>query len=204
MYNEKVYSINNDNINIILEKDEEYIKRYDEFEKLPYGFDIIKEDYNEQEYLDFVKTVHQITTLNSNTPKEISLGVLGVELIDTLFRIIFKIPRPTLSIQNNENNSFSYKFRKPFELEYTKDNQEIAKAFIEWGKSSYGFLPAIQSADMKSHYINTMQDSASYIKTFYVSPNNSDSILNKQAPNPNDLTFIDEFRKKLDILAPLK
>ena len=34
---------------------EEYIKRYDEFEKLPYGFDIIKEDYNEQEYLDFVK-----------------------------------------------------------------------------------------------------------------------------------------------------
>lgn len=158
----------------------------------------------QKEYLDFVKIVHQITTLSSNTPKEISLGVLGVELIDTLFRIIFKIPRPTLSIQNNENNSFSYKFRKPFELEYTEDNQEIAKAFIEWGKSSYGFLPAIESADMRSHYINTMQDSASYIKTFYVSPNNSDSILNKQAPNPNDLTFIEEFRKKLDILAPLK
>ena len=33
---------------------EEYIKRYDEFNKLPYSFDIINEEYNEQEYLDFV------------------------------------------------------------------------------------------------------------------------------------------------------
>lgn len=33
---------------------EEYIKRYDEFNKLPYSFDIINEQYNEQEYLDFV------------------------------------------------------------------------------------------------------------------------------------------------------
>jgi len=33
---------------------EEYIKRYDEFNKLPYSFSIINEQYNEQEYLDYV------------------------------------------------------------------------------------------------------------------------------------------------------
>ena len=30
---------------------EEYLKRYDEFEKLPYKFDIINEQYNEEEFL---------------------------------------------------------------------------------------------------------------------------------------------------------
>ena len=33
---------------------EEYMKRYDEFSKLPYKFDVINEQYNEQEYLDYV------------------------------------------------------------------------------------------------------------------------------------------------------
>lgn len=33
---------------------EEYMKRYDEFKKLPYDFDIINEEYNEQEYLDYI------------------------------------------------------------------------------------------------------------------------------------------------------
>jgi len=33
---------------------EEYMKRYEEFKKLPYNFDIINEEYNEQEYLDYV------------------------------------------------------------------------------------------------------------------------------------------------------
>ena len=32
----------------------EYMKRYDEFSKLPYKFDVINEQYNEQEYLDYV------------------------------------------------------------------------------------------------------------------------------------------------------
>ncbi len=155
-----------------------------------------------KEYLDFVKTVHQITALNSKTPIEISLGVLGVELIDALFRIIFKISKPTLSIQNKEKHSYSYKFRKPFELEYTNNNQEIAKAFIEWGTSSFDYLSAFEAADAKEHYINNMQDSASYIKAFYTS--NSDSINNKQAANPSDVSFIEEFRKNMDILAPSK
>lgn len=33
---------------------EEYIKRYNEFEKLPYSFNIINEKYNENEYLEYV------------------------------------------------------------------------------------------------------------------------------------------------------
>ena len=34
---------------------EEYLKRYEEFSKLPYQFDIINEYYNEEEYLEYVK-----------------------------------------------------------------------------------------------------------------------------------------------------
>ncbi len=33
---------------------DEYIKRYDEFKKLPENFDIINEEYNEYEFLDYV------------------------------------------------------------------------------------------------------------------------------------------------------
>ena len=39
---------------------EEYIKRYEEFKKLPYPFDIINEEYNEQEYLDYVKEYNHL------------------------------------------------------------------------------------------------------------------------------------------------
>ena len=33
---------------------EEYLKRYDEFKKLPFEYQIINEDYNENEYFDYV------------------------------------------------------------------------------------------------------------------------------------------------------
>lgn len=36
---------------------EEYLKRYDEFEKLPYKFDIINEQYNEEEFLNYLGDV---------------------------------------------------------------------------------------------------------------------------------------------------
>ena len=33
---------------------EEYVKRYEEFKKIPYEFEIINEEYNEEEYLEYV------------------------------------------------------------------------------------------------------------------------------------------------------
>lgn len=157
-----------------------------------------------KEYLDFVKTAHQISALNKNFSKEISLGVLGVELIDVLFQIIFKIPKPTLSIQSKQKNYYSYKFCKPFELEYTNNNQDIAKAFIEWGTSLYEYVSPFEAGNRNGYCVNTMQDSASYIKAFYDNSDNSNTFLNKQDPNMNDVMFVEEFRNVINILSPLK
>lgn len=157
-----------------------------------------------KEYLDFVKTAHQITALQSNIPQEISLGVLGVELIDGLFRNVFKVPGPVLSIQDKRNQTFSYAMQNYFETEYIENIQDLIKAFVEWGKSKYTYLSVMESIDLKEHALNGMQDPASYIKGFYSSRNDVNSIANKKNPNENDSTFVYAFRKTLDIIAPLK
>lgn len=157
-----------------------------------------------KEYLDFVKTAHQITALQSNIPQEISLGVLGVELVDCLFRNIFKTHEPTLSIRDKINQTFSYAIQNYFEIEYIENKQDLIKDFVEWGESRYTHIPAIRSNDLKDHRINEMQDPASYIKGFYLDRDYDNAIINRNNPNENDSIFVYAFRKTLDIIAPLK
>ena len=155
-----------------------------------------------KEYLDFVKVAHQITALQPGMPQEISLGVLGVELVDCLFRNIFKVPGPALSIHDKRSQTFSYAVQKSFETEYIENRYELIKSFIEWGESKYTHIPAMYANDLKDHILNEMKDSASYIKGFYLSKEDT-SIIKKNNPNENDATFIYGFRKTLDIIAPL-
>ncbi len=157
-----------------------------------------------KEYLDFVKTAHQITALQSDMPQEISLGVLGVELVDCLFRNIFKVPGPVLSIHDTPSQTFSYAISKTFETEYIENKQDLIKAFVEWGESKYTHIPAMYSSDLKKHALNEMQDPASYIKGFYSSRDDDNAIINKSNPSENDSIFVYAFRKTLDIIAPLK
>ena len=158
-----------------------------------------------QEYLDFVKTIHQITAFDITLSKDISLGVLGVELIDCLFRVIFKTKGPSLCIHDKEKHLFSYRFGKAVELEYVDKEREFAQAFIEWGMSRYSNLTAIWAADRKDHYVNDAKDCASYIKVFY---NGGDLrghfVTDSSSPvTQADKTFVEAFRKVLDVVAPL-
>lgn len=157
-----------------------------------------------KEYLDFVKTAHQITALQSDMPQEISLGVLGVELVDCLFRNIFKTLGPALSIHDKHSQTFSYAVQSYFETEYIENRQDLINAFIEWGTSRYAHLPAMYANDLKDHLLNELQDPASYIKGFYSSRNDVNAIINKKDPNENDAIFVYAFRRTLDIIAPLK
>lgn len=158
-----------------------------------------------QEYIDYVKTVHQITALDTTLSKDISFGVLGVELIDCLFRVVFKTSGPTLYIHKKDEALYSYRFNKAVELEYVDREQEIAKSFIEWGVSKFGYLSKMRANDLQDHYINEVQDSASYIKAFFAGSDIKGTFITR---NPNlilsaDTAFIDAFRKTLDIVAPL-
>lgn len=158
-----------------------------------------------QEYLDFVKTIHQITAFDTSLSKDISLGVLGVELIDSLFRVVFKINCPTLCIHKKENNLFSFRFGKNVELEYVDNVHEIMQAFIEWGKSCYRVLPAVMAADRKERYVNDAKDSASYIKAFYNSGDLRGNFITDSSSSvtQTDKAFVEAFRKVLDIVVPL-
>lgn len=158
-----------------------------------------------QEYLDFVKTVHQIVVCDTTLSKDISLGVLGVELVDSLFRVVFKTKGPSLCIHDKEKHLFSYRFDKAVELEYVENVHEITQAFIEWGSSRFGFLSKMQAVDLQDHYVNDVQDGASYIKAFFISGDLRGSfIVRTQSPiTPADKAFVDAFRKVLNIVAPL-
>ena len=158
-----------------------------------------------QEYLDFVKTIHQITAFDTSLSKDISLGVLGVELVDCLFRVVFKIKGPSLGIHDKEKRLFSYRFGRTVELEYVDNGHEISQAFIEWGVSKFGFLSKINALDLQDHYVNEVQDGASYIKAFFDGGDLRGSfVIRTPSPiTPADKAFVDAFRKVLNIVAPL-
>lgn len=95
---------------------EEYIKRYNEFEKLPYGFNIINENYNEDEYLEFVNEYKDLKEGSLRCYKCYELRIM--QTAKKAKELGFDFFTTTLSISPYKNSKWINELGKKYSEEY--------------------------------------------------------------------------------------
>lgn len=95
---------------------EEYIKRYNEFEKLPYGFNIINENYNEDEYLEFVNEYKDLNEGSLRCYKCYELRIM--QTAKKAKELGFDFFTTTLSISPYKNSKWINELGKKYSEEY--------------------------------------------------------------------------------------
>ena len=98
---------------------EEYIKRYDEFDKLPFKYEIINEVYNDKEYFEFVR---EYVHLKEGSMRCFKCYELRIKQTAKIARDLgFDYFTTTLSISPYKNSKWINELGQKYALEYGVD-----------------------------------------------------------------------------------
>lgn len=159
------------------------------------------------ELVNHTKMVHQLTLINNTNLHKPFIGILAVELVDCMYRFLLKRERPQLDYGKIEVgemkriiavfwlDSSTVPQYAPNKIDYL----DLAK-LKEWSQTPIdGIIPEYDGGGVN---FDACKYPENYMKFFYIS--------NKSRVKPFNtglqrdcISFVDAFRKTLDIIAPL-